>query len=73
MDDKMIKVTDNALNKVGQSVDIIVPVSLFNRTKKTVKRVLHKRQAFGMDLLYVHYDGLSLFVTEGKNETFVML
>jgi hypothetical protein len=69
----MYKVTEKALNRVGKSVDVIVPVSFFNRKRKTVKRVLHKRKAFGMDLLYVNYDGLDLFVTEGKNDSFVML
>jgi hypothetical protein len=63
---KMYKLTENALNQVGTQVDIIVPASLFNRTKKTVQRTLHKRQAFGMELLYINYDGLQLFVTETK-------
>lgn len=59
---------------IKKKVNVIIPVSLFNKEKKVITRNLHKDGSYNiLDLLYVHYDGLKLYVTKVKHNTYQVL
>jgi hypothetical protein len=56
---------------IKRNVTVIIPVSLFNDKRKTVQCNLYKDGSYDlMNLLYVHYNGVKLYVTKVKDNMY---